>query len=140
MSRSSNQTQTRKSANCIAYFQRDVKVEYEVFRGSSTSLIKSSRLFIIKWFYWLLNGTNWLVFWLVWIVYNDNPDLLEDIGEDGDISLGAVYIFDRVFHVLPSFISLLYLYIRYILQIKSLRSHYLFFLFGLVNVKILFID
>ena len=63
---------------------------------------------------WILNGISWLVFWLVFFVLGDNPDLLLDISirGGGKYDLGKVFIGDRMFHVVPAIILLVYFILR----------------------------
>jgi len=63
---------------------------------------------------WTVNGITWLVFWLVFFVLGDNPDLLLKMStlEGGEYDLGAILIGDRVFHVVPSIIILAYFFLK----------------------------
>lgn len=58
--------------------------------------------------FWLVNGAAWLVFWIVFVILNDNPRLLQNISDDGGYSLGLVYCMDRIVHVLPPIALWLY--------------------------------
>lgn len=62
--------------------------------------------------FWWVNGTAWLVFWIVFVILNDNPFLLTDISKSGGYSLGLVYCMDRIFHVLPPLVLWLYALFR----------------------------
>lgn len=58
--------------------------------------------------FWFVNGTAWLVFWIVFVILNDNPSLLQAISDTGGYSLGFVFCMDRIFHVLPPLVLWLY--------------------------------
>lgn len=77
---------------------------------------KERRLaFIIAlFFYWVVNATCWLVFWLVWIALDNNPGLIEKETKDhgGEFESGFVFNMHALFHVLPSLMMLVYTVLR----------------------------
>jgi hypothetical protein len=70
------------------------------------------RYFLITYCFWWVSGTAWLVFWIVFVILNDNPLLLTNISDSGGFSLGLVYCMDRIFHVLPPLVLWLYALFR----------------------------
>lgn len=74
----------------------------------------NTRHFLIGHFFWTLNAITWIIFWLVFFVLGDNPELLIKISTmgGGEYDLGAVFIGDRVFHVIPGIFVLLYMLLR----------------------------
>ncbi len=63
---------------------------------------------------WVIQGSNWIVFWLVWVILYQNPNILleQTIDEGGKYTLGQVIIGDRLLHVLPVIIFLIYFILR----------------------------
>ena len=76
------------------------------------------RLLINTTFFWLVNASAWLVFWLMFIVLEDNPNIFINLSTQGGgkYYLGFVYDLDRVLHILPAICILLY----YIFRRKSI--------------------
>lgn len=70
--------------------------------------------FIVTYLFWTVNAIVWIVFWLVFFVLGDNPDLLlkMSIIEGGKYGLGEVFVGDRVFHVIPALFFLAYFILR----------------------------
>ena len=71
-------------------------------------------LFILSVPFWITNGMSWLVFWLVFIMFADNSNILLNLTtiNGGEYTLGFVLDMDRVFHVLPPIFCLLYCFFR----------------------------
>jgi hypothetical protein len=63
-------------------------------------------LYGVGFLFWIAHGMSWLVFWLVFIMFGDNPRVLTDLA--GDYDMGFILDMDRIFHVLPSMILLIY--------------------------------
>ena len=61
-----------------------------------------------RWFsaigIWIVNGVNWTVFWLVFVLLRKNVDIVLDMtkARGGELTLGEVLIGDRVYHVFPT--------------------------------------
>lgn len=70
--------------------------------------------YLVSFAFWLTNGVTWIVFILIFIVLGENPDLLINMSNrgTGTLSLGVILNMDRVFHVLPAFMILLYMFLR----------------------------
>ena len=70
--------------------------------------------YVISIGFWLVNGVSWIVFTLIFIVLHDNPDLLINMSDrgSGEQTLGFIMDMDRVFHVLPALVILLYMFMR----------------------------
>ncbi len=64
---------------------------------------------VVSTLYWLMNGLVWMIFFLMFEILYNNPQLLSQFASQGGVSLGAVFDGDRVYHVLPALISLAYL-------------------------------
>jgi hypothetical protein len=58
---------------------------------------------------WLTFAVSWVVFVLVFLMIADNPAIFTNAAMMMDVSLAAVYIGDRVEHVIPAIIISLYL-------------------------------
>lgn len=58
---------------------------------------------VYNFFLWVIQGSNWIVFWLVFVILYQNPDiLLEHTKEEGgEYTLGQVVLGDRLLHVIP---------------------------------------
>jgi hypothetical protein len=65
-------------------------------------------------FFWITNGINWLIFWLFLIIINNNPNVIESEfkSKGGQYQDGEVFVFNTVFHVLPSLMMLVYSFLR----------------------------
>lgn len=90
----------------VIYFTFDI-ISYFDTSGALAYYLHSQAL-------WFVNGVSWLVFWLVFFVLGDNPDLLLEMSkrEGGKYELGAVFIGDRMFHVVPAIILVAYFILR----------------------------
>lgn len=51
--------------------------------------------------FWLVYSITWTVFWLVFLLLANNPDIFNDVAEEGDLSMSTVLLGDRLVHVLP---------------------------------------
>jgi hypothetical protein len=75
--------------------------------------------YLLAHLYWVVNGTAWLVFWLVVVMLADNPMILiaaSTMG-GGSMSLGAVMTGNTVVHVVPAIADMIF----YILFYHHLR-------------------
>jgi hypothetical protein len=87
------------------------------FLGDLMVRIKQDRQWVYGYqtvMFWVTNGVNWVVFWIVWIVLDDNPALLQQETKDygGKYEAGFVFNMNSVFHVLPSLVLLVYTVLR----------------------------
>lgn len=89
-----------------AFFMLDIFSLFDKTRYMS--MILGSSLF------WLANASSWLVFWLVFIMLSDNPNIIIELSNQGGgkYPLGFILDMDRVFHVLPAIFILVYFVIR----------------------------
>lgn len=100
---------------------------------------------IVSMFFWLVNGVSWSVFWLIFIVLYENPDLLITMSNrgTGDQPLGFIMDMDRVFHVLPALMTLLYMFLRrdklafishfYLSKINSIHVRFFYGLASMIS-------
>lgn len=58
--------------------------------------------------FWLMHGVAWTVFTLMLLVFDDNPHILEQVAEGYDGNMTLVWNGDRLFHVVPALVNLLY--------------------------------
>lgn len=65
---------------------------------------------IISMIFPILHGTNWVVFLVVFLILDENPNLI--LQEGANHPLGLVFIGDRFYHVLPLVVMLLYMVFR----------------------------
>jgi len=104
----------------------------------------SLTFYLVSIFFWLVNGVTWSVFWLIFIVLGNNPDLLIDVSDrgTGTHSLGFILDMDRVFHVLPAVMILFYIFLRrdkiaftvFFFMNPSQSTFITAFVYGLVNM------
>lgn len=64
---------------------------------------------------WIVYGLNWIVFWLVFVLFTDNASFLLKMTHElgGDFDFGVVMNGDRLFHVLTQLLFLLWLLFRF---------------------------
>lgn len=62
---------------------------------------------------WLVFGSCWLVFWLVFVLFANNPDILFDLTIEGGgkYNFGLVLNFNTVYHTLPAILILVYIFL-----------------------------
>jgi hypothetical protein len=58
---------------------------------------------------WFVHGVNWVVFWFVFPLLHDNPDMVMEVTRSTTLTLGQVLIGERVFHVLPTLFTVAWL-------------------------------
>lgn len=63
-------------------------------------------------FVWFVNGVNWVVFWLVFALLYNNPQMIQDAIEEIHVTLGVVLIGERAFHVLLTIWTTVWLQLR----------------------------
>ena len=63
--------------------------------------------------FWLVWGVPWLVFWLVFLMFGSNGDIIGKFAADAGVSMGVALIFDRLVHVLPVLALSLYAWHRW---------------------------
>lgn len=94
-------------------------------------------------FLWITNCLTWVVFWLVWIVLNDNPGILEDETKShgGPYSSGFVYNMNTVFHYLPAIMMVYFMWARteVIKGVFAALSHWIIMNLHVYNKKDLLI-
>jgi hypothetical protein len=110
-----------------------------------------SKLLPVRWFkkhtytfaFWLAYGSAWSVFWLVFIMFANNPGVLTDLWTEkgGKYSMGFILNMNTVFHTLPAMMMTIYLLLNFedVLKynMKYLRSpSYVKLVYALVIVFI----
>jgi hypothetical protein len=86
------------------------------FTVDTISYISSDLLYFnLVFFYWITNASSWIVFWVVFILFQDNPDILTDLSKDegGDYSMGFLLNMNTLFHVLPAMFIMVYTLLRW---------------------------
>lgn len=75
---------------------------------------KKLRLPLYYLFVWIANGSSWLVFYLIFVLFEDNVQLLINMSTlgGGKYELGFLINMNTVFHILPAMFMLAYLPIR----------------------------
>lgn len=68
---------------------------------------------IASW-YWTMFGSAWLVFWLVFVMFQQNPAALTDLSTEhgGKFSMGFLLNMNAVFHYLPAIVATIYTFLR----------------------------
>jgi len=91
------------------FFLLDLISRFDRRKGFETSTIV-----LINAMFWLVNGLEWIIFWLFIIIVNNNPDILEDEFKKngGQYSDGFVLAMNYVFHVFPALLLLIYTILR----------------------------
>jgi len=69
---------------------------------------------LIATWYWTMFGSAWLVFWLVFIMFQENPDALTSLSTDegGKFGMGFLLNMNALFHYMPAIIATLYTFLR----------------------------
>lgn len=75
---------------------------------------KSMRIFNLSFFFWIVNGTTWLVFWLVMFMIKDNAEFFLKLStlEGGKYDFSVVLNGHALFHVLISISILVYVVLQ----------------------------
>lgn len=75
-------------------------------------------------FFWMTFGLSWVVFWLMFLVLKENPDILLEASDraGGDLPLGTVFDGDRLLHVLPALINVLYVIVARSMVLESVNQ------------------
>ena len=75
-------------------------------------------------FWWMTWGLQWVIFWLMFLVLKENPDLLLEASdrEGGDLPLGTVLDGDRLLHIVPVVVNILYLVLARSLVLETVSD------------------
>ena len=75
-------------------------------------------------FFWMTFGLQFVVFWLMFIALKENPNLILDAStmQGGDLPLGTVLDGDRLLHVVPVIVNILYLVLARVLVLDAVNT------------------
>lgn len=79
------------------------------------------------WMFFLAYTFGWLIFWLAFVMVGDSPNQILDLIDTngGEYPAGVVFIMDRVLHVLPAVMNLIYIFLfRH--ELRYMVSYFLY--------------
>lgn len=82
--------------------------------GAYASGIQTLKIFNQTFIFWIVSGTTWLVFWLVFFMIHDNADFFLELStiDGGPYQLWVVLNGHALFHVLISIALLIYIILQ----------------------------
>lgn len=111
--------------------------------------LNSIQIFLLIFFVWLTFGSSWLVFWLIFILFAENPDIILNMSKEkgGKYSLGFLLNMNTVFHILPAIAILIYVFIKrkqiinvfYKLEVSLTKGAYGFLIFLAIVSPLIYI-
>lgn len=81
---------------------------------SANKIYKKVEFFVYSYLIWPIYGSSWVVFWLVYVIFSQNSDILIEHTKEGGgkYTLGQVILGDRLLHVMPVVALLIYFFFQ----------------------------